>query len=189
MEKIDRIHQLIPSIDQIKDEQLRNGVIEIWCKVWEDSGWKDLTDCPFNLSLSVEECNLIQHTNFVTSVALAMGQYARDIWGMQVDTDLILAGALLHDVSKAMEVEPKEEDIAKKSEIGKNLLHGAYGVHLVLSAGLPLKVAHLISSHTPRVSQLPDIVEGVFISYADYAAADAVLLKKGLPLLLKRHLQ
>lgn len=189
MEKKERVRQLIPLVDQIKDEKLRNGVVEIWVKVWEESEWEDLADCPFSLALDVQDCNLIQHTNFVTTIALAMGSCARDIWHIPVDTDLLLAGALLHDVSKAVEDAPEEGKPGKQSEIGENLLHGAYGVHLALNAGLSLKVAHLISSHTPRVSQLPNVVEGIFICYADFAAADTVLLRKGMPLLLKRHLQ
>ncbi len=46
---------------------------------------------------------------------------------------------------------------------------------------------HIISSHTPRVTQIPkSIIEGVYVSYADYAAADSFHLVKSMPLMLKR---
>jgi len=187
MEKRERIRQLMPLVEQIKDKKLRNGVVKIWVKAWEESEWEDVADCPFNLALEIRDCTLIQHTNFVATVAMAMASYAQDIWHIPVDTDLLLAGALLHDVSKVVEDAPEKGKPGKQSPIGASLLHGAYGVHLALNAGLPLRVAHLISSHTPRVSQLPELIEGIFICYADYAATDAVLLRKGMPLMLKRQ--
>ncbi len=140
MGKRERIRQLMPLVDQIKDEELRNGVVEIWVEVWEKSDWQDLADCPFVPTLETQECSLIQHTNFVTAVAIAMASYAQEIWHIPIDTDLLLAGALLHDVSKVVEYAPEKGKPGKQSEIGKNLLHGAYAVHLALNAGLPLSV-------------------------------------------------
>jgi len=187
MDKRDRIRELMPLINEIKDEELRTGVVDVWLKVWEESEWEDLADCPFSLELEVSECNLIQHTNFVANATKTMGLYSRETWNIPVDMDILLAGALLHDVSKAVEDAPEKGKPGKHSVIGKNLQHGMYGVHLALEAGLPIQIAHLISCHTPRVTQLPNIPEGVFICHADIAAADTVLLRKGLPLILKRR--
>ena len=153
MEKRERIRQLMPFIDQIKDEKLRNGVVEIWVKAWEESEWEDVAYCPF--LVEVQDCSLVQHTNCVVSVAMAMASFAQDTWHIQVNTDLLLAGALLHDVSKVLEWAPQEGKPAKRSAIAENLVHGAYGVHLALNAGMPLRVAHLIGAHTPQVFQVP----------------------------------
>ncbi len=120
----------------------------------------------------------------VVTIAMAMASFAGDTWHIPVNTDLLLAGAMLHDVCKVVECAPEEGKPGKRSAIGENLVHGAYGVHLALNAGLPLRVVHLIGSHTPQVSQLPKVVEGIFICYADYAAADIFHLGKGMPLLL-----
>ena len=182
MDKRERIRQLLPLIDQIKDEKLRNGVLEVWVKAWEESEWEDVADCPFHVE--IQEASLIQHTNFVMTIAMAMASLARDTWHIPVDMDLLLAGAVLHDVCKVLEFAPQEGKPGKQSAIGENLVHGAYGVHLALNAGLPLRVAHLINTHTPQVSKLPKVIEGIFICYADYAAADILLLGKGMPLVL-----
>ncbi|MCJ7791110.1 MAG: HDIG domain-containing protein [Dehalococcoidia bacterium] len=182
MEKSERIRQLMPLINQIKDEKLRTGVVETWVKAWEESEWEDVADCPFHVGL--QDCSLIQHTNFVVTVAMAMASSARDTWHIPVDTDLLLAGAVLHDVCKVVEHSPEKGKPGKQSAIGENLVHGAYGVHLALNVGLPLSVAHLIGTHTPQVSQVPKVIEGIFICYADYAAADIFLLDKGMPLIL-----
>ncbi|MFC1993203.1 HDIG domain-containing metalloprotein [Chloroflexota bacterium] len=182
MEKSERIRQLMPLIDQIQDEKIRNGVIETWLKAWEESEWNDIADCPFHPD--VENCSLMQHTNFVVTTALHMANSAKEIWHVPVNTDLLLASALLHDVSKALEYAPQEGTLGKKSAIGENLIHGAYGVHLALNAGLPLEVAHIIGVHTPQVSQIPKTIEGILICYADSAAADIFFARSGMTLTL-----
>lgn len=182
MEKRERIRQLMPLIDQIQGEKLRNGVIETWVRAWEESEWEDMADCPFHPE--IENCSLIQHTNFVATIALNMASSAKDIWHISVNTDLLLAGAVLHDVSKVLEYAPQEGKPGKKSAIGENLVHGAYGVHLALNAGLPLEVAHLIGTHTPQVSQVPKVIEGILLCYADSAAADIFFARSGMTLTL-----
>ena len=182
MEKGERIHELMPLIDQIKDEKLRNGVVEIWVKAWDESEWEDVADCPFHVE--VQGCSLIQHTNFVVTVAMAMASFTRDTWHISVNTDLLLAGAILHDVCKVLECAPQKGKPGKRSAIGENLVHGVYGVYLALNAGLPLSVAHLIGTHTHQVSQVPKVIEGIFICYADHAAADMVFLGKDMPIAL-----
>ena len=183
--KKSRVLELLPIISNIKNKKLKDGVLDVWVRAWEDSDWKDLTDCPFsvNLKVKLEECSLVQHTTCVTNIALAMADNVRDILGIPVNNDLVLAGALLHDVCKVVENAPGD----KHSTIGKNLAHGVYGVHLAINAGLPIEIAHIIGSHTPQVTQVPNIVEGILVSYADMAAVDPILLKKGAPLFYKRH--
>ena len=184
MDKRERILQLMPIIEKIQDEKLKNGVIEVWVKAWEESAWPDLADCPFNVNCP--NCNLIQHTNFVATIAMAMASLARNTLNISVDTDLLLAGSVLHDVSKVLENVPPEVAPDGKSKIAKNLVHGTYGVHLALNAGLPLEVAHLINVHTPQVSAMPKVIEGIFLCYADLAAYDMLFIGTNIPLNLER---
>lgn len=182
MQKKERIRQAIPYIDQIKDERLREQVLQVWVRAWEETCWKDIADVPFDLH--VAGCSLVEHTNFVVSSAIAMASIARNIWQLEVDTDVLLAGAVLHDVSKVVEQQPEEGKLGKKSPIGENMVHGAYGTHLALDAGLPLSVVHIINCHTPQVSMVPKTLEGILLSHADHAAADLFFLQAGKPLVL-----
>ena len=184
MGKKERICQLIPHIEQIQDKKLREMVIEVWVKSWEESEWEDVADCPFNLD--IQNCSIIEHTNFVITTATAMASFARDTWHIPIDIDALLAGAILHDVCKVVEHAPQKGALGKISAIGKNLVHGAYGVHLALNAGLPLKVVHMIGTHTPQVSAAPEIIEGVYICYADHAAADTFYLGMDKPMVMQR---
>ncbi len=182
MEKRERVRQLIPPIDQIKNDTLRDGVLGVWVRTWDESQWADISDCPF--SAEIPGCDLIQHTNFVINTATAMASLVKSLWGYPIDTDILLAAAALHDVCKLAEIAPEKGKPGKKSLIGESLVHGAYGAHLALDAGIPLEVVHIISCHTPQVSKVPNSLEGVLICYADYAAADIFQLRNKRPLLL-----
>jgi len=180
--KKERIRKLIPLISRIKDEKLRASVEDVWVKAWEESGWEDVNDCPFHLQ--IEGVTLIQHTNFVATIALAMATFAKDTWRMSINIDLLIAGAALHDVSKLLEHAPQKGTLGKHSVIDENLVHGTYGVHLALNLRLPLGVINIMGTHTPQVGKKPKSIEGLFICYADYASADPHFLANGLPLII-----
>ena len=174
MEKRKRILELMPLIEEIKDDKLRNGVIDVWVKAWEDSEWEDVADCFF--SVKIPNCTLIQHINFVAVIAKAMADFSRNTWQTPINYDLLIAGGILHDVCKVVEHAPEEGKIGKESEIGENLMHGNYGVHLALNSGLPLDVINIISVHSPQVAKAPKNIEGIFICFADLATADMFFL-------------
>ncbi len=187
MGKSERVRELLPMINRIQDEGLRGRVISVWVKAWEESKWEDLADAAFNLDVDVAECNLVKHTNLVTELAYAMASSARQVLNIMVDMDVLLAGGLLHDVSKLVEMAPEKGKPGKKSALGKNLLHSIYGVHLALNAGIPLEIVHIIGSHSPRVAQGPNGYEALFVSYADFVAADTVRMRAGTSLWLKKE--
>ena len=105
---------------------------------------------------------------------------------MDINDDLLIAGALLHDVSKMVEQSPAEGKPGVDSRIGEELMHGSYGAHLALNAGLPLDIINIISVHSPKIKKIPHNVEGIFICYADLAAFDAVFLGKDRELYLEK---
>jgi hypothetical protein len=44
----DRVRELLPELQQISDEGLRDAVTEIWLKAWIESGWEDMASVPKN---------------------------------------------------------------------------------------------------------------------------------------------
>ncbi|MDD4859524.1 MAG: HDIG domain-containing protein [Dehalococcoidales bacterium] len=184
MQKRQRILELLPAINQINDEKLRDNVVAVWVKAWEASEWDDPSDCVFTVGFKSSECNLIQHTNCVIAGCVAMASAARDIMKVPVDMDLMLAGAAMHDICKLLEFSPLKDKDAKYSETGQNLPHGTIGVHLALSAGLPMNVVHMIATHTRVVAMRPKNIEGIILTYVDYGFADVMHLLHNKPLLL-----
>lgn len=176
MEKEARIRQLLPLIDRIEDEKLKNGVLRVWVKLWEESDWEDPIDCYYSLAFT--DFGVVQHTDFTMHMALAMATYYREKLGKPVNLDLLLAGAALHDASDLVENAPPK-DRPRKTAIGQQLVHAVYGAFAALNAGLPLELVHLINTHTPQYSGVPKTIEGVFLRYADDVAVDAIGIGKG----------
>ena len=166
------------------ESELRNGVIGVWVKAWEDSEWEDVADCPWDPT--IKDCSLVKHHKFVMATAMAMSAHVHDIWQIFVDNDVLLAGAALHDVCDVVDYAPEKGTQGKRSAIGENTVHGTYGVHLALNANLPLEVVHLISFHTTEVLQFPKFIEGILLCHADYTASDIFHLREGKPLQLSK---
>ena len=186
LEKVNYIGQLFPLVNEIKNVSLRNKVIKVWLKVWGESKWDCIEVALFNPKVKFERCSLVEHVNFVTTAALDIGRLVQDIFRLSVNFDVLLAGALLHDVSKLVEFEPKG-DGEQKTDIGRQVTHAVYGTHVALSVGVPLNVVHLIISHTPQTTLIPSSVEGIILAYVDYIAADVMFLSAGVNLLLEAH--
>ena len=179
------IVDLIPEIKNIKDEDLRQKVINVWEEAVTLGGWDVPDQIPFNPDLGPSP-SLINHTRSVTRIALSFAEeYERD-YGKCIDRDMLAAVAILHDVSKALEIQPGPEGPAK-SELGKKVPHGIFGGYLAWKAGLPLDYIHLIVTHTPRISMLPSRLEGIILAYADLLDADSHFFRGKVRTIMERH--
>jgi putative nucleotidyltransferase with HDIG domain len=101
-----------------------------------------------------------------------------DIHDLKIDMDLVIAGAVLHDVGKAM-VGRREGKKVVISDEGRKLTHIMLGAALAREEKLPLDVVHIIFAHTvPYVtfkqSVPPQTVEGVIVHYADFGSGDPI---------------
>ena len=68
-EKIEKIKQSFPIVMKIEDPELRETVIQCWVKMWEESEWEDLNDCPFTPPFP--DISLVQHINCVGELILS----------------------------------------------------------------------------------------------------------------------
>ena len=179
------IVELIPEITSIKDEDLRQKVINIWEEAVSLGGWDSPAEIPFNTELGTSP-SLINHTRSVTRIALSFAQeYERD-YGKCIDRDMLAVVAILHDVSKALEIEPGP-DGPVKSALGKKVPHGIFGGYLAWKEGLPLDCIHLIITHTPRIAMLPARLEGIILAYADLLDADSHFFRGKVKTIMERH--
>ncbi|MBT7856165.1 MAG: hypothetical protein HN720_04485, partial [Nitrospinaceae bacterium] len=56
----DKFRKIFPEVDQIGDEKLREGVIEIWLDLFAETTWERFEDIPKNVDLEKHE-TLISH--------------------------------------------------------------------------------------------------------------------------------
>ena len=64
------------------------------------------------------------------------------------ERDYLIAGALLHDVGKLMELARDPDGKTVKSDNGKLLRHAFTGVYLAMANDLPDEVVHIIAVHS-----------------------------------------
>jgi len=169
-----RVQALFPELKEFKDRHLAQQVVDLWVRLWRESGWDDLEDVPY--LVETPGITLVAHIRFVARGSLLLGDLCAEMLGWSVDRDLLLATALLHDVSKPKEYEPVKGG-CRKSEVGKKITHGVYGAAIAMQQGLSLDLVHLIHSHTPMAHVEPKRVEGWIVRAVDTAMIEGLLGK------------
>ena len=186
MTKVDTLEVMtryFPLLDNIKDRKLARNVADIWYETWQESKWKDIGDACYKPDYPGK--TLIRHTNAVTESALAMAEIRQRIFNETVDRDILIAGGLLHDVSKVLEFEPTEsKPIPTKNR--RLFQHGVIGAHKALSRNLPDELVHLIITHTNKSRLVPKTPEALIIYCVDMADADLHKLVQGDTLMISK---
>ena len=167
----EEILKLLPEINKIKDKKLKEKVILVWEQGIKEGGWKikDLEKIPFTLLIKDTKVNLIQHTRAVTNTSYEAAKILMEIYGnlIKLDMDVLLAGAILHDVGKLIEYKEVGGKFVK-SEKGKLLRHPFSGANLASRCGLPEEVIHVIAVHSKEGDLGQRTVEGIIVYHADY---------------------
>lgn len=165
------IIKLLPEIKKIKDKSLREQVASTWEEAIEKGGWRieDLHNVPFTLLIPDCKFNLVTHTQAVTKTALEIGRVLKSFYRekININLDLLIAGAILHDVGKLLEY-AKDKDKIIKSKSGKLLRHPFSGSALAYKHNLPDEVVHMIATHAKEGDGGYRSIEAMIIHYADF---------------------
>ncbi len=162
---MDGLEEIFPLVKEIKDDELRKKVIKCWEVAMERGGWKTLDGIPFTLLLP-DAGGFIEHVNRVAEMAYAVGKVRKD-----VDMDLLIAGAILHDVGKLLEYE-RDGNKVKKSAMGKIIRHPVSGAALASELGLDNKVVSIIASHSKEGEFVERLPEAVIVHHCDFIDFD-----------------
>ena len=181
-DKTEKIEEAFPIVSKIVDPELKATVIRCWVRMWEESKWTDLKDCPFTPPFP--DISLVEHINCVGELILA----AADILEkhnpeLNLDRDYLITGVLLHDLSKMVEIEKGPEGVTW-GKLLKLMPHSTYGAFLALSEGLSPRVANIIMAHTRMTGTLPASPEAALLHYLDYGLADVLRANRGITLIL-----
>ena len=161
VEKSD-IESCFSELQWIKDENLREKVVEVWKEAADRGKWEMLDDIPFTL-LFENSGLLTEHTGRITRLAKSvMGAREEDL-----NEDYLIAGALLHDVGKLMEYEIRDGQVVK-SEFGKKMRHPVSGSKLAEEYGLPKEVVHIIFAHSKEGDNLQRSPESIIVHHCDF---------------------
>lgn len=179
MEK--RIGELLPEIKWIKNDKLQCKVVASIVDALKTGGWEpdDMDRIPFTLLIPNCPFSYLDHVRGVTRMAkessdIFNGIYAQKDAKFTIDNDLLVAGALLHDVGKLVEYEKGSAGETVKSRMGKNLRHPFSGTVIALRNGCQDEIGHIIANHAHEGDGTLRSPEGVLVNKADFMNFEGV---------------
>jgi len=166
------IVDILPEINEIKDEELRQKVIGVWEEAIEFRGWTGeiLSAIPFTLLAENVQITFINHIRAVCKMCIVCDKVLDEVHSYKktnVNRDYLIAGALLADVGKLLEYEIIDGK-AVKSDYGKKLRHPFSGVGLAFKHGLPPEVMHIIATHSKEGEGEKRSPESIIFHHADF---------------------
>lgn len=168
---------------KIEDTKLREGVVKAWVLGCERGGYLTLDQLhamPFTLLTDCHGISFVEHTIAVTDGAIALAEAQRNNYKRmpyEVSMDRVIAGALLHDVGKLVEIEQDGSGGYRKSRNGKCMRHPISGTVLAAEVGLPEEILNMIACHAKEGEGRPQVVETVLVHLADFATFDPLVMK------------
>jgi len=169
-----------PLISRISDSNLRDLVIEVWVRLWRESPYGDISEVPnFTRELSSGDETLVRHTDAVVKMSVAAAREFQEVYGVSLNYNNLLAGAILHDVDKLV-LYGRQGDSIELTEFGRKVTHGEYGSLVAKQVGLPEQVVNIIASHSVvKRETLPTSIEAVLVSCCDGAVFQSYRLMIG----------
>ena len=171
-----RVRAELPEIGEIRDPELGARVVEAWALALASSSFGSIDEIEPSGNPGVNTLKRgrqTDHIRGVTRMALALADALRaQLPELEVDRDLLIAGALCHDVGKPWEFDPanrKRWQAAPRKAGLPSIRHPAFGVHICLTVGLPEAVAHCAAAHSGEGELLVRSLENTIIHHADYA--------------------
>ncbi|WP_312911703.1 HD domain-containing protein [Natronosalvus caseinilyticus] len=159
------VRRQFTELQEVTDESLRNQIVKVWTKALRESSFESPDDLPWwpprQNNIGQDETTT-SHVHDVTRCAIAIADALATHSDVDVDRNLVIAGSLLHDVSKVYEV----------TQDGTTLLqelvpHPHYSIHLLASAGCSLHLQHIVLSHSNSSSVEPKTLEAKIVQAAD----------------------
>lgn len=164
--------KLLPEVEQIKDETLKNKVIACWQEAIDFRGWTEelLRNIPFTLLAENVKITFIDHVRAVCKMCIACDDVLNEVHAERktpINRDYLIAGALLADVGKLMEFEIVDGK-PHKSDYGKHIRHPFSGVGLAFKHDVPSEIMHIIATHSKEGAGEKRLPESIVFHHADF---------------------
>jgi putative nucleotidyltransferase with HDIG domain len=167
------VRRLWPEMEWIADGELRARVARTWERALDLSPLTpdDLERIPFTLLVKDCPATFMEHKRCVVHIARRSAEAMLEFMGnsLPIDTDVVVAGAILADVGKLLEYE-KVDGETRQSARGKALRHPFTGVALAMEAGVPDAVSHIIAAHAGEGDLVQRSTEAIIVHHADFMA-------------------
>jgi putative nucleotidyltransferase with HDIG domain len=170
-------------LKMISDPSIREKVLDTWCKASKIGGWKtieELRELPFTVITDPKGISLIQHTKAATEGAIALARIQRENIPAfpHVDMNILVAGALLHDINKVLVFERNEKNVFRNRTFPTSEeKHIFPGITIAREAGLPdaiVKVIEYANTVCKHVMATPRNIEAILVHHADITTFDTM---------------
>jgi putative nucleotidyltransferase with HDIG domain len=150
----------LPDVSLIDDSVMREKVIQVYLRAMQLAQITDLDTVPFTRTFKTSVPYPV-HIRAVTRMAIGIGKMIGG-QGIQVDMDVLIAGALLHDVGKLLEYCEGPGPCS-----GPMVKHTFSGAALAQDAGLPPSVLHCMIYHSIEGRGRRRTTEAIIVHHCD----------------------
>ncbi len=162
-----------PEIEWLKDNKLREKVVNAWIYALENSvlSLEDLERIPFSLLIKDCKVTFINHKRTCVQLAVDIARRMQENFGdeISIDMDTLIAGAILIDVGKLLEYEIVDGQLTT-SDADKLVRHPFSGLAIADRCGLPPQVQHIIATHSKEGDLGRRTVESIIVHHADFVS-------------------
>lgn len=162
--------------DQIRDTHLRRKVVELLKNPTFKINGKEHSGLPLEASpagLSRHHSypgGFIEHVTSTTNIALALCDSIEKVYRGRVNRDLVIAGALLHDILKPVTYAANENGGYDSTYLADYLDHLSLVTSELVRRDFPLELIHIVTAHHGNYSPIrPHTVEALVCHLADQA--------------------
>jgi 23S rRNA maturation-related 3'-5' exoribonuclease YhaM len=164
-----------PEISLIPDQALRAKAVEAWSYALCCSEYRRITDIPPEGNPGapmLRQGTQADHVRGVVRYAKVIAdEFAQSYPQVAIDWDILLAGAVCHDVGKPYEFDPANRARwnADPGDSGQpTFRHSVFGMHVCLTVGLPEEVAHIAVGHSFEGLHMGVSAECTIVRQADH---------------------
>ena len=171
-----KVQDELPEISEITDRDLREKVVEAWSVALEETSFRAISEIRASGNPGTKPLKVgtqADHIRGVTRLAIRIADELMEMFpDLRINRDIVVAGALCHDVGKPWEFDPQNQSRWKAASMTTgwpSIRHPAYGVHVCLKVGLPESVAHIAGAHSGEGEQVQRSLENTVVHHADHA--------------------
>ncbi|MEM4529856.1 MAG: HD domain-containing protein [Candidatus Methanomethylicaceae archaeon] len=172
------MEELIKLAEEIKDNDLRNKVIELIKNpkpmLIDFKESIEFEDSPASKRRHHSyEKGLIIHTLATTKIALALSNILEEVYGVKLNKDIIIAASLLHDIFKYITYIQTNNGKFKRSKLGERIDHLSLIIGELYLRKFPIEVIHAVIAHHGKASPIePRTIEALIVHMADKTDAE-----------------
>lgn len=145
--------QLEKLVNKIKDETLREKVVQFLENPTIEIGGKVYTGMPLDSSPAGMSRHhsypggFVEHVVATTEIAINLCNIVKRVYHGKVDKDLVISGAILHDIFKPLTYEMEENGTYRATPLAERLDHLTLVVSGMVRRGFPLDLIHIVCAH------------------------------------------